>query len=141
MKVEGEGDTDSWHYDGNDGVVSLLLQKADEGGEFEYAPYVRTPEDNHFDDVAKVLSDPQRHAVRPPLEPGTFVFFNGNMSLHRVTAVGKTTKPRMILLFSYDRSPGYVVKDIGIERLRELPRLKDLPEQYSKYIGKVTVSA
>jgi hypothetical protein len=32
MKVEGEGDTDAWHYDPNDGVVSLL-QAADVAGQ------------------------------------------------------------------------------------------------------------
>jgi hypothetical protein len=135
MKVEGEGDTDSWHYDGNDGVVSLLLQNPDTGGKFEYAPYVRTLEDGHFDDVANVLKDPKHHAVRPPLEPGTFILFNGNLSLHRVTPVGKTTKPRMILLFSYDRSPNFVVADRGLTRLRTLPKVKDLPEQRARFFA------
>ena len=27
-----------WHYDPNDGVVTLLLQKPDKGGEFEFVP-------------------------------------------------------------------------------------------------------
>jgi hypothetical protein len=133
MKVEGEGDTDAWHYDGNDGVISLLLQKPDEGGEFEYAPYVRTLEDDHLEDVAKVLKEPQRHAVRPPLEPGTFIFFNGNLSLHRVTPVGKTTKRRMILLFSYDRNPNFVFPDRAAENIRKLPRLKDLATERERF--------
>jgi len=133
MKIEAEGDTDSWHYDGNDGVVSLLLQQPDEGGLFEYAPYIRSLKDDRFDDVARVLRDPKRHAQRPPLEPGTLVFFNGNLSLHRVTQVGKTTKPRMILLFSFDRSPNYIFPNRAAERLRALPKLKDLTEKHSKY--------
>ena len=41
MKVAYEGDTDGWHYDPNDGVITLVLQTADNGGEFEYAPNIR----------------------------------------------------------------------------------------------------
>ena len=134
MKVEGEGDTDSWHYDGNDGVVSLLLQVPDEGGLFEYAPYLRTDDDENIAGVTNVLNNPERYAVRPPLEPGTLVFFNGHLSLHRVTPVGQTTKPRMVLLFSYDRAPNYVEPNALAERLRRLPKVKDLNEQPSRYL-------
>ncbi|MEQ8369635.1 MAG: hypothetical protein RIE31_09010 [Alphaproteobacteria bacterium] len=121
MKVEGEGDTDAWHYDPNDGVVSLLLQKADEGGEFEYAPYLRTEEDERFDQVAKVFADPTTHAQRPPVEPGTFVFFNGHLSLHRVRPVGRTRKPRIIALFSYDQEPDQVFNQRFIDHLHSFP--------------------
>lgn len=134
MKIEGEGDTDSWHYDGNDGVVSLLLQMPDEGGLFEYAPYIRTRTDENSAAVADVLRDPQHHALRPPLEPGTLVFFNGDLSLHRVTPVGKTTKPRMVLLFSFDRSPNFVFPNRAAERLRQLPKVKDLTDRRSNYL-------
>jgi hypothetical protein len=33
----------SWHYDGSDFVTTVLLQKADEGGDFEFAPFIRGP--------------------------------------------------------------------------------------------------
>ena len=135
MKVAGEGDTDSWHYDGNDGVVSLLLQAPDEGGLFEYAPYLRTPTDERFSEVTKVLKYPECHALRPRLEPGTLVFFNGDLSLHRVTPVGKTTKPRMILLLSFDRSSTFVFPNGVADRIRTLPKLRELPPaQRSKYL-------
>jgi hypothetical protein len=133
MKIEGEGDTDSWHYDGNDGVVSLLLQLPDEGGLFEYAPYIRSHEDDNIDGVRSVLNDPAHHAVRPPLEPGTLVFFNGDLSLHRVTPVGKTTKPRMILLLSFDRTPNFVFPNRAAERIRALPTVKELGRESAKY--------
>ena len=134
MKIEGEGDADAWHYDGNDGVVSLLLQTSDEGGLFEYAPYLRKHGDDNIEGVTEVLNDPQRHAVRPPLEPGTLVFFNGDLSLHRVTPVGKTKKPRMILLLSFDRTPNFVFPNRAAERIRALPRVKELGNRHSKYM-------
>ena len=134
MKIEGEGDTDAWHYDGNDGVVSLGLQMPDEGGLFEYAPYIRKHDDENIEGVSNVLKDPEQHALRPPLEPGTLVFFNGDLSLHRVTPVGKTTKPRMILLLSFDRTPNFVFPNRAAERIRTLPKVKDLAVQRSKYL-------
>ena len=33
----------SWHYDGSDFVTTVQLQKAEEGGDFEFAPFIRGP--------------------------------------------------------------------------------------------------
>ena len=70
----GEGDELQWHFDQTDFVVSLALQDADEGGDFEVAPFIRTADDEHYDDVARVLAgdresldgaaDDARHAAR-----------------------------------------------------------------------------
>ena len=121
-KIEDEGDTDGWHYDGNDGVVSLLLQKPDAGGDFEYAPYIRSEQDQCYEQVEKVFADPHRFASRPTIEPGTFVFFKGNLSLHRVTPVGPTTRPRIIALLSYDQTHDQVFSPEYVEHLRSFPR-------------------
>ena len=126
IKIESEGGTDSWHYDGNDGVVSLLLQQAARGGEFEYAPYIRTETDECHEDVARVLADPERWAERPVLEPGTFVLFNGKRSLHRVREVGATKQPRIVALLSYDRRPDYVDDQAFVNELKTLPRAYEL---------------
>ena len=48
LGVEGEGDQFGWHFDTNDGVVSLLLQEPDGGGHFEYAPHIRAEEDREL---------------------------------------------------------------------------------------------
>ena len=77
LKIEGEGDIDNWHYDSNDGVVSILLKNADEGGNFEYAPYLRSEADERYDWVARVLADPETHAIRHRAAPGDFMLFNG----------------------------------------------------------------
>jgi hypothetical protein len=126
LKIAHEGDTDGWHFDGNDGVVSLLLQAPDQGGEFEYAPYIRTLEDDRWDDVAAVFAEPDSHAVRPSLEPGTFVLFNGNLSMHRVRPVGVTRQPRIIALFSYDQTPDQIFPSEYADQLREFPRDADV---------------
>ena len=121
LKIAGPGDTDGWHYDGNDGVVSLLLQKPDNGGQFEYAPYIRSPNDERYDALGRVFADPRTHAERPYLAPGTFVLFNGNLSVHRVTPVGETTQPRIVSLLSYDRHPDQVFSPEYVEYMRRFP--------------------
>ncbi|MEM7293417.1 MAG: hypothetical protein AAF420_08500, partial [Pseudomonadota bacterium] len=64
-KIAAEGDTDGWHFDGNDVVFSLLLQAPEAGGEFEYAPLIRTEDDERYDAVRDVFENPQANARRP----------------------------------------------------------------------------
>ena len=118
LQLARAGDTNGWHFDGNDFVVSLLLQEPDSGGEFEYAPYVRTAEDERYDRIAAVVDDPDRNAERPRIEAGTFTLFKGDLSLHRVRPIGETEKPRIIALFSYDENPGHVFPQDYIDELR-----------------------
>ena len=121
MKVACEGDADGWHFDPNDGVVSLLLQQADNGGQFEYAPYIRNASDQRYGAIASVFETPGNQAVQPGFGAGAFVFFNGNRSLHRVSTVGKTHQPRMIALLSYDQRPDQTFSQSYIDRLRSFP--------------------
>ncbi|MBX2882505.1 MAG: 2OG-Fe(II) oxygenase [Granulosicoccus sp.] len=112
------GDEFGWHYDTNDGVVSFAIQNADEGGVFEYAPLIRSEEDENYDAVAGIFN-----ARIKPLQahtpPGTFVLFMGRRSLHRVSPVIATSQCRHSLLFSYDRKPGMVFPENIRKRLTE----------------------
>ena len=108
MKAAFEGDTDGWHYNPNDGVVTLLLQAADTGGEFEYAPNIRNDEDQNYAGVKRLFQNPDAEGKRLLQSAGTFTFFNGKHSMHRVKPVGKTTKPRLVAIFSYDQRPDQV---------------------------------
>ena len=122
MKAAFEGDTDGWHYDPNDGVVTLLLQAADTGGEFEYAPNIRNDEDQNYAGVKRLFQDPDAEGKRLSQSAGTFTFFNGKHSMHRVKPVGKTTKPRLVAIFSYDQRPDQVFGQYYIEMLHTLPQ-------------------
>ena len=55
LAVMGEGDELQWHFDQTDFVVSLAIQTAATGGEFEVAPLIRSDRDERFSDVAEVL--------------------------------------------------------------------------------------
>ncbi len=105
------GDELAWHFDTNDGVVSLMLQPADEGGHFEYAPYIRDEVDENYGSIQKLFEGSSSLADQPAIEAGTFVLFKGRRSCHRVTPIGQTTHPRVNILYSFDERPGMVFSE------------------------------
>ena len=90
-----EGEGLGWHFDTNDGVVSLLVQQPDAGGVFQCAPYIRSEGDENYPRVAQLFAGAKDIAVEPRMSPGTFVLFKGRRSCHRVTEVGTTSKPQI----------------------------------------------
>jgi len=117
-----EGDNDGWHYDPNDGVVTLLLQTPDSGGEFEYAPNIRTEDNENYAGCKKLFDDPQVFGQRVEQRAGTFTFFNGRHSMHRVREVGATCKPRIVGIFSFDQNPDQVFGQNYINMVHDLPQ-------------------
>ena len=103
--ILGDGDQHGWHFDGNDFVVSLLLQKPQAGGLFEFAPGIRGDDAPNFDAVRAVMDGRPGLTRLLEVEPGTLALFRGAHALHRVTPVGGP-RPRIIALFSFDRRPG-----------------------------------
>ena len=122
MKIAFEGDQDGWHYDPNDGVVTLQLQTPDEGGEFEYAPYIRSDDDENYQGVARLFDSPDTEATQLRPAAGTFMLFNGSRSMHRVRRVGPTRRPRVVAIFSYDGQPDMLFSQSYIDLVRSFPR-------------------
>jgi hypothetical protein len=111
LAVMTDGDQLQWHFDQTDFVVSLALQDADEGGDFEVAPRIRTAEIEHYDDVARVLAGERERVVTLPMTPGTLLIFAGRYSIHRVSPIiGKT--PRLVALLGYDTKPGTMSSEL-----------------------------
>lgn len=111
LAVMGDGDELQWHFDQTDFVVSLALQDAEAGGDFEVAPQIRTADDEHYDDVARVLAGDRSQVVTLPMTPGTLLVFAGRNSLHRVSPISGPT-PRLVGLFGYDTEPGTMSSDL-----------------------------
>lgn len=105
MTVYEAGDELGWHFDQSEFSVTLMIQRAEQGGDFEYAPMVRTPDDERYDDVRRVLLGETPAKVLAS-EPGTLAFFRGRYSLHRVPPVGGST-PRMNSVLTYVSEPGH----------------------------------
>jgi len=110
-----EGDQFGWHFDTNDGVVSFMIQNADNGGGFEYEPLIRDEDDENYAGVTRILNGAQS-PHQPTMLSGTLALFLGRRSIHRVAPVGPTTQPRLSLLYSYDREPGMVFPSSSCDR-------------------------
>jgi hypothetical protein len=111
-----EGNGFPWHFDTNNFTVTLALQNADRGGAFEYAPMIRDNQNEHFDEVSKVLDGVSDRVISLELEPGDLQLFKGRYSLHRVAPL-EGPQPRYVAIFSYVESPGMVG---SVERTQQL---------------------
>jgi hypothetical protein len=104
LAVMKQGDELAWHFDQTDFVVSLALVPAERGGDFEFAPRLRSADDECYDDIARVLAGDATSVRQLPMTPGTLLLFEGRYSLHRVTPIEGAT-PRLVALLAYDTKP------------------------------------
>jgi len=104
LAVMGDGERLFWHYDQTDFVTSIALRDAEDGGDFEYAPLIRSASEENYSAVKRVLEGSSDRIVRVPMRPGTMLLFEGRNSIHRVTPIrGHTT--RLVALLAYDTKP------------------------------------
>jgi hypothetical protein len=111
LAVMTDGDQLQWHFDQTDFVVSLAIQSADRGGDFEVVPRIRSADDEHYPEVAEVLAGSSKGVVTLPMTPGTLLIFEGRHSLHRVRPIGGP-RLRHVGLLAYDTRPGTVGSDL-----------------------------
>ena len=111
-----EGEGFPWHFDTNNFTVTLAIQNGYDGGVFEYAPNLRTAQDECFHAVSDVLDDKSRQVRSIDLVPGDLQIFKGRYSLHRVTPV-TGPKPRYVGIFSFVETEGMVG---SLERTKQL---------------------
>ncbi len=92
-----------WHFDGNEFTVSILVQKAESGGVFEYVPDIRQPNDENFAHIQHILQGGRDGVHELDLVPGDLQLFKGRFSLHRVTRIaGPTTRYVALPTYVYD---------------------------------------
>ena len=126
INVVEEGGGFPWHFDTNNYTVTLAIQNGEEGGEFEYAPWLRISTDENYEGVQAVLEGRPESAgaqVRSlKLEPGDLQIFKGRYALHRVSPV-KGPRPRYVGIFSFVEEPGMVARPERCQQLygRVLP--------------------
>jgi len=105
LAVEGNGFP--WHFDTNNYTVTLAIQNAESGGDFEYSPHLRTPTDENYAGVEAVLDGEPTLIRTLHLEPGDLQIFKGRYSLHRVTPL-TGPRARYVAIFSYVEEPAMV---------------------------------
>lgn len=95
-----------WHFDNSTFAITLLIDKPESGGVFEYLKDLRDADkgDMNFDAVGDLLAGKtQPEALQ--MEPGTLVLFRGKNSIHRVTpTIGNRT--RMLAVLAFNAKPG-----------------------------------
>lgn len=100
----------AWHYDVNECTVTLLLQAAEQGGEFTFIPNSRSDDGENREVVDQFLSGDMSNAQTFSRGAGTLTLFRGGYSLHGVTKVeGK--RPRVTAILTYSETPGCVASD------------------------------
>jgi len=76
-------------------------------GAFEYVPMIREPGNENYDRIGRLLDGDRSGVVRLDIQPGTFVFFEGRQSIHRVSPIeGKTD--RHIALLGFRHQAGHL---------------------------------
>ncbi len=116
VNVGVPGSRFNWHFDTNEFTITLLLRPARSGGHFEYAPNLRSADDECYDDVSAVLRGDRQRVIRLALEPGDLQFFLGRFSLHQVTE-NTGDSDRLLLIMSFCEQPGVIG---SVHRIREL---------------------
>jgi hypothetical protein len=106
-----------WHFDTNEFTVSLLTQRPQSGGIFDYCPNIRSAQDENLDDVAAVLAGRGDRLIHQlELRPGDLQLFKGRYALHRVSTVFGDTA-RHTAIFAYSERPGVIG---SVARTRQL---------------------
>jgi len=106
LHYASEGQELGWHFDNSSFATTLLIQKPEGGGEFQYVRDVRDADrgEMNFSGVEKVLSGETKPNMLT-IEPGALVLFRGRNAIHRVTPTqGDTT--RMMVVLAYNNKPG-----------------------------------
>ena len=107
ISLQDEGGCQQWHFDAGDMVTTLLLQAPESGGVFEYCPRIRSEENEHFDEVRKVLVGESTRVKQLNLKAGMLNLFQGHYSIHRVTEVYGATQ-RIQAILGYTTKPDLV---------------------------------
>ncbi len=105
LSVMEEGGCQQWHFDTNESNITLMMQAAEAGGEFEYVPMIRSKDAENFGAVKAVLDGDHSRVVRLAQEPGMLVLFRGHHSLHRV-APCRGKRRRLQSILAYNARPG-----------------------------------
>ena len=93
-----------WHFDSCEFTLSIMIQKPDKGGVFEYCPNIREPGKENYEEVKKVLNGDRSKVKQLKLEPGDLQIFKGRFTLHRVTKV-EGQKSRYMCIPAYVLDP------------------------------------
>ena len=91
-----------WHFDNASFAITLMIQSALEGGEFEYISEGRDSNKDFIDKdiISKIISGSEK-PNKLNANDGTLILFYGRNYLHRVTPV-ESEIPRILVTLNYN---------------------------------------
>ncbi|MDA9749169.1 2OG-Fe(II) oxygenase, partial [Pelagibacteraceae bacterium] len=100
-----------WHFDNATFAITLMIQSADRGGEFEYVSKGRDFDKKFIDKlfISKIINK----LITPEkinAHAGTLVLFYGRNYLHRVTPV-TSNKSRILVTLNYNEQQGICLSE------------------------------
>lgn len=104
------GEALNWHFDRSEFTITLLLQRAEQDGVFEYRRELRTTDDPNYEGVGKMIAGNDPEVISVDIEPGSLNVFHGQNTAHRVTTVAGNAE-RMVAVFSLYEKPGVRFSD------------------------------
>jgi hypothetical protein len=111
LHYASKGQELGWHFDNSSFAITLLIQKPESGGVFEYIENMRDADagEMNYNGVSEVLAG-QKKVKELAIEPGALVLFRGRNAIHRVTPTqGETT--RMLAVLAYNSQPGIALSE------------------------------
>lgn len=107
----GDGEELGWHFDRSEFSVTVMYRRAGAGGEFDYVPGLRSPEDPFYAETQSVLQGDHSRALRLHGNPGDLAIFRGRYAMHRVTeVVGEPSRLNSVL--TYGQVPDMRLNDL-----------------------------
>ncbi|MFF4764600.1 hypothetical protein [Streptomyces sp. NPDC001292] len=101
----GKGDELGWHFDRSPFAVTVMLQPATAGGEYQYYHHLRSADSENPAGVIGALHETLPGRIALAGEPGALTMFRGQYSLHRVTPVERD-EFRINAVLAYSERPG-----------------------------------
>lgn len=104
----------AWHYDNSAFSITLMLRPAQDGGVYEFVPWIRSTRHQNFEELEKVICGKSNQIKTLSQDAGALVIFKGKHTIHRVTPT--MGDPRLVAVLSYSLEP----KESITERTREI---------------------
>mmetsp|Transcript_8348 Transcript_8348/g.23976 ORF Transcript_8348/g.23976 Transcript_8348/m.23976 type:complete len:223 (+) Transcript_8348:121-789(+) len=111
INVFRSGWNHAWHFDESEFTTTLMLQTAEQGGAFQFTPWIRRDRESLAEEpLEKILAGAggaEDLYDDLAFEPGTLSIFAGRYCLHRVTETAGD-RERLVAVFTFASEPGFV---------------------------------
>lgn len=107
LNVLRSGAEHPWHFDDPEITLVLMIQSSQQGGTVEYAPSVRSSDNENYELVRQVLEDRYSGLRHIQMQSSDLMVILGRNTLHRVTEV-LGSKERYSAAFCYSTDNGAI---------------------------------